>query len=63
MSQPEPGAGEGLLVTRILLYLPTYKMALFEKVLTAKAPSRPHHHQCRPSGRAEISPYWWMQIG
>ncbi len=25
MSQPEPGAGEGLLVTRILLYLSTYK--------------------------------------
>ena len=25
MSQPEPGAGEGLLLTRILLYLSTYK--------------------------------------
>ena len=30
MSQPEPGAGEGLLVTRILLYLPRYKKAQLE---------------------------------
>ena len=44
----EQGAGEGLSVTRILLYLPRYKIVWFEKVLTARA--SPHHKQptCKP---------------
>ena len=42
------GRGEGLLATRLLLYLPTYKIVRFEEALTARA--SPHHKQptCQP---------------
>jgi hypothetical protein len=39
----EQGAGEGLLVTRILLYLRRYKIVWFEKVLITR--TTPHDKQ------------------